>query len=330
VICLPAQLARDRVDGCAQRQPDPFRVEDPADDFCRLLVFPAQQPRDHIEDRHLAAEAPKSLRQFSADGTRADHGQARRQACQIPDLFIGEMARFGQPGNRRRRRSRAGGNHRLAEVQGLAVDLDAVLAGEAGVAQKHVDAQFGHPVHRVVRAEIGAHPAHALHDLAEVDRHTVHLHAELARPRNLAQHLRGTDHRLGGHAAYVEAVAAEEMAFDQRHFGAQPGRADSRDQARRTAADDDKIVSTRRLGILPVGRMDIGDQPLVGGAGCGFDGAIALKIGDVLHVVFLVRIGLYVSRDIVVQTRLRRSARRCVRCTAYRPAHHRTTHRYVL
>ena len=76
---------------------------------------------------------------------------------------------------------------------------------------------------------------------------------------------RGADQAFGRHAADVEAIAAQEIALDQRDLRAQPGCAGGADQPRRTAADDNHIVFSRRRRIAPARRMAVVDQLLVMG-----------------------------------------------------------------
>ena len=90
-----------------------------------------------------AAEARQRLRHLAADRAAADDEQARRQRGQVEDRFVGQVAGFGQPGNRRQHRARAGGDDRLLEAQARAVDVDGVAAREARGAEEHVDAALG-------------------------------------------------------------------------------------------------------------------------------------------------------------------------------------------
>src|SRR5262249_30907133 len=74
---------------------------------------------------------------------------------------------------------------------------------------------------------------------------------------------RGPDDTLGRDTADIEAVSAHEMPLDQRHFGAYPGSDHGRHQPGRAGPNHNDVVSATRLGILPVGRMNIVRQRLV-------------------------------------------------------------------
>src|SRR2546425_9715676 len=53
------------------------------------------------------------------------------------------------------------------------------------------------------------------------------------------------------------------MFLDQRHLRTQTGRAGSRHQPSRPRADDNEIISGRRGGVLPIGRVKIGNEASV-------------------------------------------------------------------
>ena len=114
---------------------------------------------------------------------------------------------------------------------------------------------------RVVAADPRADAAHALHHGGEVGLDvSADAHAEGPGRADVADDPRGADHALRGHAADVEAVAAQEMPLDERHARAEAGRARRRHQARGAGADDDQVVARRRVGLAPVGRVDVRHQ----------------------------------------------------------------------
>ena len=57
---------------------------------------------------------------------------------------------------------------------------------------------------------------------------------------------RGPQEGLGRNAAEVEAIAAEEVPFHQRHLGAEGGGAGGGDQPGGAAAEDDEVVASAR------------------------------------------------------------------------------------
>ena len=64
---------------------------------------------------------------------------------------------------------------------------------------------------------------------------------------HLGVQARSADDRFRRHAADIEAVAAEQMALDQRDLRALCRRGVRRDQSRRAGADDHEVVACRRL-----------------------------------------------------------------------------------
>ena len=97
--------------------------------------------------------------------------------------------------------------------------------------------------------------------------------AGLISAAGVVRELRGPDHRLRGHAADVEAVAAHEMALHERDLGAEARGHQRRDQARGAGADHDEVVAAVGGRVLPVRRMHVRDERgVVGVAGQHFDG----------------------------------------------------------
>ena len=84
----------------------------------------------------------------------------------------------------------------------------------------------------------------------------------IAVPRRIA-HLgeepRASDDGLRRNAPDIEAIAAEEIAFDERHRCAECRGGVGRGSARGSAADDHEIITIGRRGIGPVGRVDVAE-----------------------------------------------------------------------
>ena len=116
-------------------------------------VLAAQDLALALEQRHAGAEARERLGQLAADRARADHGEPARQLGQGEHRLVREIAGLGQPGDGRRRRARAGGDHRPLEAERLARDLDGVRPGEARRAEEHVHAEVAEARGRVGPAE---------------------------------------------------------------------------------------------------------------------------------------------------------------------------------
>jgi hypothetical protein len=92
-------------------------------------------------------------------------------------------------------------------------------------AEEHVDAELVAVAHGgVVVADLRADAAHALHRGAEVGLRARREREPdlLLRAARLRDHARRADHALRRHAADVQAVAAEQVALDERDLRAEP------------------------------------------------------------------------------------------------------------
>jgi hypothetical protein len=214
-------------------------------------ILVAEDPWHQFQQRDFAAEARERLGELAPDRARADHGQTPRQRGQAEHRFVGQVAGLGQARDGRRARARAGGNAGAGEAQRLPAHRHGVGAGETAFAQEHVNAEAAEAGRRVVRADAGTQLAHARHHGRKIDRDARgHAHAERTRPPDVGRGARSPEEGLRRHAADVQAVAAEQVALDERHPGAQARGARGRHEARRAAADHDEIVAAlgRRVG----------------------------------------------------------------------------------
>ncbi len=180
-------------------------------------------------------EAGEGLGQLAADGPGADHRQAARQLgeARTRSRWSGSRPRRGRGSAGAAARAPVAMTARRKRERG-AVHLDGVRAGEAA-RRRGTRRRRGRRSAAPSRSRLrrGAQPAHALHDGGKVDaRARRHVHAELARVPHLGGGARGADQGLRRHAADVEAVAAHQVALDQRDAGAEPGRAGRGHQAR--------------------------------------------------------------------------------------------------
>ena len=259
-------VALDALDRAPVHHADALGREARLDDPRGVLVLARQDVRVGVQHGHLAAEPAERLGQLAADRPRADHAEPARPLGEVEHRLVGQEAGLLDALDRQRDRARAGRDHRLLEAHQRAADRDRVPAREARVAEEHVDAELVAVARRgIVVADLRADPAHALHRGAEVGLGAVGERESdlLLRAPRLGHHPRGAEHALAGHAADVQAVAAEIVALDQRHLRAQPGRDRRRDQARGSAADHDEVVALRGRGIAPRGRVDVFHEPLV-------------------------------------------------------------------
>ncbi len=191
-------------------------------------------------------------------GTAADHQQTARTFDQVEDILVGQISGFGQSRNRRGQGPRAGRDERLLEAERCTGHRDRVGPGKSRRAEIHIDARFAQSPCRSGPAQARLQPPHALHHRwkADADR-ARHLCAEIFRIAHFRIEPRGAYDRLRRHATDIQAVAADEIALDERHLRAQCGRFARRRQPARPRADDDEIVFAREAGVAPSGGMNI-------------------------------------------------------------------------
>ena len=122
---------------------DALRAESGRERLADRRVF-AEEKRATREDRHLAAQSRKGLRQFHRHDRRADHHQARRDRVARQRLGRGPVGRLFQARDGRNGRARAGGDQAAVECDfALAAfvqpDDQAATVVEVGVAAQHGD-----------------------------------------------------------------------------------------------------------------------------------------------------------------------------------------------
>ncbi len=111
---------------------------------------------------------------------------------------------------------------------------------------------------RIDPADARADAPHALHRHRKVDLDVVRRPgAVVGGVAHLGVQARRADQGLRGHAAVVQAVAAEQVAFDQRDPRAQRGGAARCDQSRRPGADDQQVVGVARPRVAPIRRPGV-------------------------------------------------------------------------
>ena len=230
-------------------------------DVRSVVVLPVEHVVAGVDKRDPGTHAAKRLRQFAADGSAADDGDPRRAFGEAEHRLVGEVAGLGQAFHGRRHRSSAGGDDRLGEAQGLAAHLDLARPGEPSLAQKHVNTRLTVALYRVVAADPRPQTPHARHGESEIHGGiAVGLDAVLRSVPQVRPRCRGADDALAGHAAVVEAVAAHEVFFDERHPRTEPRGADGRYQARRARAQHNQVVGVVRGRVFVVRGMRVGQQ----------------------------------------------------------------------
>src|SRR4029079_11927264 len=206
----------------------------------RVLVLRRDEVGQHLDDRHLGAEAIEDRRELAADDPAAEDDEARR------DLRLGQQprrvyaARGVEPGDRRPDRERAGGDDRALEVHVLrALDRDRVRAGERPLAVDPLD---------VVRLEQrGDAAGHLIDDgvlprgdRVEVERRVGGPDAELCEClARVVVGVRALHPRLGRDAPDAQARAAElRLGLDAGDLAAELRGADRRRVAGRAASEN--------------------------------------------------------------------------------------------
>ena len=107
---------------------DAIRQKLGSNDRNSVRVFVREQRTD-IDQRDLGPETRKSLRQFAADDTAADHEKMVGALCKIEDRFVCQVRQVGKPRNWRNGRFGTRGNHKapcrymaVAEHQRFVID----------------------------------------------------------------------------------------------------------------------------------------------------------------------------------------------------------------
>ena len=198
----------------------------------------------------MAAKALEGLAQLTANRPATQHQQALRAFAQGPDVVRGQRLDQLQAGQGRYQGASAAGDDDGAAGQGLTVDLDRPWRGQPGIAGQHLNPQAGVTFGRVVGLNGSDHPLHTLHH-----RRKIHLGVGFAETKLLGfAQLGGKFGRaqqgFGGHAAGVQAVAAELVFFDQADLGLYRRGNVGADQAG-TAAADHQQVAFKALGFAP-------------------------------------------------------------------------------
>ena len=101
---------------------DAFGFQDVGDGRGGVLVLARDQPRGHLDHRHLAAEAAEDLRELQADVAAADDDQVRRDEIDVQHRAVGEIGDLVQPGDVGHEGAAADIDEDLRRAQGLAAD----------------------------------------------------------------------------------------------------------------------------------------------------------------------------------------------------------------
>ena len=168
----------------------------------------------HLDDRHLAAEAPEHLPELEADVAAADDDEVAREEVHVHHRAVGEEwhlidARHGRhaarPPTLMKMRS---------AVEPFGADADLVRALEPGVALIHRAALVAAQTLFDAGTRRARDRVLARLDALHVHRHRADAHAELGAAAGECGGICAGHHRLRRNAAGVDARPAEVMAFD--------------------------------------------------------------------------------------------------------------------
>lgn len=111
---------------------------------------------------------------------------------------------------------------------------------------------------RIDTTDAGLNTAHALHCGREIDTYVGRdASAILLGLAHFGIAARSPDQSISRHAPDIETVAPEQIALDQRYFGAQSYRSARRRQTSWPGSNYYEVVAGRRLRIAPTGRMQV-------------------------------------------------------------------------
>ena len=191
-----------------------------------------------LDERDLAAEPAHGLRHLDADRPAAEHEQAARDR-----LHAGHLAVRPDPvelAKSRDRRDDRVGAVREDDVLGRvahAVDLDDAGAGEPAAAAQQVDAVVREPPLLARVGVVGDHEVAPGERCLDVD-----LAGRGGVASRACDRLAGPQQGLRRDARPVRALAADELALDERDAQTALGECAGAVLARRAAAHDDDVV----------------------------------------------------------------------------------------
>ena len=216
---------------------DPVAVQHLAERIAERRRLAGQDVRAALDDRDLAAEAAHGLRQLDADRPAAEHEQPPRHGLHAGRLAVRpDAVELAQP--RHGRHERVGAVRQDDVLRGVtaAVDLDGAGARQRAAPPDQVDPVLGEPALLPGVGVVRDHEVAPRERCLDVDRRR---RGGVVRG---VRRLAGPQERLRRDAGPVRALAADQLALDERHaktaFGERPGAV----LTGRAAADHDHVV----------------------------------------------------------------------------------------
>jgi hypothetical protein len=163
------------------------------------------------------------LGHFHADRAAADHDEMPGRAGAFEQGLVGQVLDRIEAGNRRHESRGSGGDHKTAGANLGVAGHDRGLVGKARRGLDHVDAHGAKPLNGIIGSDGADDGMDVIVNLAEIDLGLARRDPELRRLGDGMGVLARRDHRLGRHAAVVEAVAAHLALFDENDIDAESG-----------------------------------------------------------------------------------------------------------
>ncbi len=140
-----------------------------------LRILAHQDARQHLDLRHLGAEAREGLGQLGADRTATEHDQPRGQrhaeprSCPRSDTPISSMPGIGGTNGRAPAAMTIARVGQRAPLSVRKRDLDLPRRDDLGRTLEALDAHRAVALDRVVRLDRLDDPLHALHHVGEIE-----------------------------------------------------------------------------------------------------------------------------------------------------------------
>ncbi len=218
---------------------DAFLSQDVEDEGADRRVLAVDQVVCALHEGDLDPEAAEELAELDADRAAAEDHDARRQGLERRRLAVGPVAGVCEAVDRRDARVAAGGDDDPLRFQCPAVDIDTAGAGDPRFASND-----GHSLPLVAGdlaavVEVADHVVAVLGDLRPLDLRL----GDACCSAGVEAGFRRPQQRLGGDAGPIGALAADQLALDERHVESLVVEARDGDLAGRAGSDHDGVES---------------------------------------------------------------------------------------
>jgi hypothetical protein len=234
---VAASLAPGGRDARAEHELDPVASQHLAERLAERRGLTRQDVLRALHHHRLGAEAPHGLRHLHADRPGPQDEHAARNGLHGGRLAVGpDAVELAQPRDRRDDRVRTACDDDVVRRMADAVDLDDTSAGEPAAAAQQVDPRSRQPALLTRVRVLGDHEVAPRERRLDIDlrgrRRLARRMDRLARPQQ----------RLRRYARPVRALAADQLALDERDAQPALGQRAGAVLARRAAAQHDDVV----------------------------------------------------------------------------------------